>query len=276
MAGFALPFKHDIVLGPMTSVEIKGKAGPSPYRFNVNLMLDEAEQNNALHFNPRFDQRQVVLNSKTNGKYGGEEKPPAEFLFEPNKKFKIRIFVTSEDFQLAVNGRCLYFYKHRLPYQSIRRLVINDQPKAGPSVFINDISIKEEGGPSLISNGRVVQLIPKSYPYSTLRMRPDGSVDAFGGRGKKAQFQIVARGGNFLFKNVKNPSLFLAIKDGHLKSGGGGPFCEFKPSGAGAYVVFQSAKFPGQHIGVLPNGDIKPAANTGRGEHGQFLIRIMD
>ena len=81
-----------------------------------------------------------------------------------------------------------------------------------------------------------MQLIPKSYPYSTLRMRPDGSVDAFGGRGKKgmntntpvvycinyinvlAQFQIVARGGNFLFKNVKNPSLFLAIKDGHLKS----------------------------------------------------------
>eukprot|EP00118_Oscarella_pearsei_P024624 m.306455 g.306455 ORF g.306455 m.306455 type:complete len:277 (+) comp41252_c0_seq1:48-878(+) len=276
MAGFCLPFKHDISLGPMSSVEIKGKAGPSPYRFSINLMLDEAEINNALHFNPRFDQRQVVLNSKLNGKYGGEERPPAEFLFEPNRKFKIRIFVTQEDFQLAVNGRCLYFYKHRLPYQAIKRIVIYDQQKAGPSVVINQVSVKDEGGASLIQQGRIVQLIPKAAPYGTIRLREDGGVDARGGRGKKAQFHIEARGGHFLFKSVKNPSLYLAIRDGHLTSGKGGPFCEFAPVGIGAYVALSSAKFPGQHIGVLPSGEVKPPANTGRGEHGQFLLRIMD
>ena len=35
-------------------------------------------------------------------------------------------------------------------------------------------------------------------------------------------------------------------------------------------VVLESVVFPGQHVGILPDGEPKPPEHTGRGEHGRF------
>ena len=32
---------------------------------------------------------------------------------------------------------------------------------------------------------------------------------------------------------------------------------------------------PGHHLGILPNGSMKPPRETGRGEHGQFYMKIL-
>ena len=40
-------------------------------------------------------------------------------------------------------------------------------------------------------------------------------------------------------------------------------------------VTFESVKFPGQRIGILPNGEVKPPENTGRGQHGQFVPKVV-
>ena len=35
-------------------------------------------------------------------------------------------------------------------------------------------------------------------------------------------------------------------------------------------MVLESVRFPGQHVGILPDGDAKPADQTGTGEHARF------
>ena len=34
--------------------------------------------------------------------------------------------------------------------------------------------------------------------------------------------------------------------------------------------MLESVRFPGQHVGVLPDGSIKPPTQTGKGPHAQF------
>jgi len=37
-------------------------------------------------------------------------------------------------------------------------------------------------------------------------------------------------------------------------------------------VTIASAQLPSHHVGLLPNGQMKPASETGRGKHGQFAV----
>ena len=43
-------------------------------------------------------------------------------------------------------------------------------------------------------------------------------------------------------------------------------------------IVLESVVFPGQHVGILPDGEPKPPDHTGRGEHGRFTppLRVLD
>ena len=37
-------------------------------------------------------------------------------------------------------------------------------------------------------------------------------------------------------------------------------------------VCFESVKHPGQHLGIIEDGSVKPPGNTGKGKHGRFHI----
>ena len=43
----------------------------------------------------------------------------------------------------------------------------------------------------------------------------------------------------------------------------------------GQYVCLESVKYPGQHVGVLPDGSVKPPHQTGKGPHGRFIASAL-
>ena len=40
-------------------------------------------------------------------------------------------------------------------------------------------------------------------------------------------------------------------------------------------ISLESAKFPGQHVGILPSGYPKPPSQTGRGPHASFTVELI-
>ena len=40
------------------------------------------------------------------------------------------------------------------------------------------------------------------------------------------------------------------------------------------FIALESSKNPGQHVGIRPDGTVKPPTETGKGEHGQFAVII--
>ena len=44
---------------------------------------------------------------------------------------------------------------------------------------------------------------------------------------------------------------------------------------ADGHLVLESVMFPGQHIGVRENGEVKKPNHTGRLKHGQFKVKVI-
>lgn len=40
------------------------------------------------------------------------------------------------------------------------------------------------------------------------------------------------------------------------------------------FVSLESPNYPGQHLGIRPDGSVKPPSETGTGEHGQFAVVV--
>ncbi|XP_077323567.1 galectin-1-like [Lithobates pipiens] len=63
---------YNFSLKPGHSVEVGGFIPGGCTRFSINLGKDE--KNLVLHFNPRFDERKIILNSMVNDVFGEELK----------------------------------------------------------------------------------------------------------------------------------------------------------------------------------------------------------
>ena len=48
---------------------------------------------------------------------------------------------------------------------------------------------------------------------------------------------------------------------------------QFVPAVDG-HVVLESVQYRGQHVGVLPSGEIKDPGRTGTGQHAQFILNV--
>ncbi|KAB7496831.1 Galectin-7, partial [Armadillidium nasatum] len=59
---------------PGSFVSFKGKIPDGAKRFQVDLMLDDTYCNIALHLNPRFDNKVVVMNVREHNAWSYEEK----------------------------------------------------------------------------------------------------------------------------------------------------------------------------------------------------------
>ena len=51
-------------------------------------------------------------------------------------------------------------------------------------------------------------------------------------------------------------------------------FFPYTLSPANDNVVLESVQYRGQHVGVLPSGEIKEPGRTGTGQHGQFRFTL--
>uniref|UniRef100_A0A671WZB9 Galectin n=1 Tax=Sparus aurata TaxID=8175 RepID=A0A671WZB9_SPAAU len=165
---FVSPKQTIPYLGPIygglregVSIYIQGSVPEDITRFFVNLLCGEAESSDiALHFNPRFDGwDKVVFNSCQNGSWESEEKIRS-MPFSKGEAFEMVIVVTSQGYQIRVNGNDFHTFEHRMPVERVRAMQI-----AG-DVSIQTINVIGGGFPG--SNLPVRKPIKFPVPYSNM------------------------------------------------------------------------------------------------------------
>ncbi|XP_041850286.1 galectin-4-like [Melanotaenia boesemani] len=102
------------------SIYIQGSIPEDITRFFVNLICGESESSDiALHFNPRFDGwDKVVFNSRQDGSWGQQEKI-RKMPFSKRQAFEMLIIVTTQNYQIKVNGKDFFTFSHRIPVEKI-------------------------------------------------------------------------------------------------------------------------------------------------------------
>eukprot|EP01100_Stratorugosa_tubuloviscum_P009643 TRINITY_DN403_c0_g2_i2.p1 TRINITY_DN403_c0_g2~~TRINITY_DN403_c0_g2_i2.p1 ORF type:complete len:135 (+),score=64.22 TRINITY_DN403_c0_g2_i2:84-488(+) len=132
-------------------------------------------------------------------------------------------------------------------------------------------------GMGRFANGAIIRLESVATGRA-LRIMEDGSVNGNGGNGKKAQFHVIRQGKDVLLRNVQNPNYYLRItENGELCGRGqGGRFCNLrKKKQADSTFTFESVNHPSWHVGILNNGQPKPANNTAEGTNARFRVQRL-
>ncbi|XP_077994876.1 galectin-8-like [Glandiceps talaboti] len=125
----SLPYSGCIPGGmyPGRLIYVSGIANSQPDRFRVDLCKRDSEVTHheiALHLNPRFGKSQIVCNTKKNDKWGAEERNAPYFPFAPNTNFEIIILCEPGSYKVAVNGRHLLEYAHRIPLNEVETILV--------------------------------------------------------------------------------------------------------------------------------------------------------
>ncbi|XP_002741329.1 galectin-8-like [Saccoglossus kowalevskii] len=127
IANPSTPYIGEIPNGmfPGRMIIINGTAPPKPTRFGVNLQIGHNEDKShdvAFRFNPRFPANTIICNTRENKTWGDEEKSAPYFPFQASADFEIIILCLNECYKVAVNGRHLLEYRHRIAYQQVNTL----------------------------------------------------------------------------------------------------------------------------------------------------------
>ncbi|CAF0886370.1 unnamed protein product [Rotaria sordida] len=111
--GFGLPVPYQTPISPTLSVgtQIHVSGTPTGSRFEVNLK--NYQDDIVLHFNPRFDDQALVLNSAQRGAWGQEERH--SLPMQRGIRFTLVIMVTNNGFNIAVNNSHFCEYHQRAP-----------------------------------------------------------------------------------------------------------------------------------------------------------------
>ncbi|XP_075043247.1 galectin-4-like isoform X3 [Mixophyes fleayi] len=120
-----VPFQS-AVLGGITEgkrVTIQGQAHSHAKKFAVNFVCYNSDI--AFHFNPRFDEGNVIVCNTMQCKSWGSEERKNHMPFKKNTYFDIAITVLGHAFQVTVNGQYILEYRHRVSYQTIQSLEVN-------------------------------------------------------------------------------------------------------------------------------------------------------
>ncbi|KAJ8280294.1 hypothetical protein GJAV_G00052860 [Gymnothorax javanicus] len=147
-------------------------------RFHINLQCGEAHCSDiALHFNPRFCPCEIVVFNSFHHGWQNEERCPMPL--RRGESFKLIIAVTTEGYQLIIDGNAYYLYKHRIPVNSVRALAIGgdvtmhmvnfaeaEGEQEGPVVAIPHVRSIQGGlqvGMRLLFKGRVPQSLDRFH-----------------------------------------------------------------------------------------------------------------
>ncbi|XP_035174463.1 oxygen-regulated protein 1 isoform X2 [Oxyura jamaicensis] len=100
-----------------------------------------------------------------------------------------------------------------------------------------------------------------------LYLRPDGSCSGTGQQQQESYWKVhKISSGVCMFESVRNPGMYLKIKDGQCNgTGTGDECCHFKVEKnleAGS-VSLESVRNKGMYVGLLPDGQTKPVINIG-------------
>ncbi|XP_055003744.1 galectin-4-like [Boleophthalmus pectinirostris] len=108
-----------------SSIYIQGSIPEDITRFHVNLLCGQSDTNDiALHCNPRFDGwDKVVFNTRQNDCWDSEDKIRS-MPFCKGERFEMVIMVTSQGYQIRVNGKDFHMFPHRIPVERVGGLQI--------------------------------------------------------------------------------------------------------------------------------------------------------
>lgn len=106
----------------------KGFFYPQGSRFSINLTYGTSVSDDiALHFNPRRDDGQVVLNSREGGQWQREERHPLPAAFLQMLPFQVEIANKSKKFKIYVNGLKFGSFRARGRVENIRGINVAQQ-----------------------------------------------------------------------------------------------------------------------------------------------------
>jgi len=121
---FAMETPVPMNVFPGRVITISGRSNNNASRFELNLLAGNYNGADvAFHFNPRFDQHEVVRNSCQGGGWGAEEKQGG-FPLHPGQPFEIQIVCFPEHYQVNCNGHAWFTFRHRIPYQNVQALQV--------------------------------------------------------------------------------------------------------------------------------------------------------
>lgn len=136
-------------LEPGTLIVIRGHVPCDVDRFQVDLQCGSSVKPRAdvaFHFNPRFKRTScIVCNTLMNEKWGWEE-ITYDMPFNREKSFEIVIMVLKEKFQVAVNGKHILLYAHRISLEKIDTLGIYGKVNIH-SIGFSFSSVQKSGTP---------------------------------------------------------------------------------------------------------------------------------
>uniref|UniRef100_A0A8C6Y574 Galectin n=1 Tax=Naja naja TaxID=35670 RepID=A0A8C6Y574_NAJNA len=122
----ALPY-YEIVRGGLhtgMAVYVNGRVPKVSNRFRVDFAFAKHEGADlAFHFNPRFDLNELVIDTFESGKWKKQEK--YQNPFRKGEHFKVIFIVTEAGYQILVNRKLLYVFRHRIPPQSVHFIEVS-------------------------------------------------------------------------------------------------------------------------------------------------------
>uniref|UniRef100_A0A9J7YU52 Galectin 4 n=1 Tax=Cyprinus carpio carpio TaxID=630221 RepID=A0A9J7YU52_CYPCA len=118
---------------------LKGVVPTNADQFEINFKTGPSSNDDmAFQFNPRMDQK-VAMNSVINGSWGTEESV-SDNPFKKGEAFEMFSVIKSEGFQVYVNGKELYTFKHRIPLEKVSTLNISGDVAVNLSGFLQNWS----------------------------------------------------------------------------------------------------------------------------------------
>ncbi|XP_035240194.1 uncharacterized protein LOC118209143 [Anguilla anguilla] len=112
-------------LKPGTAVIFQGVLPSESNRFSIDLQCGETEGcDTAFQFQPQLEPEEVVVcNSFQNGSWETEERL-TEMPFRKGEDFELVYNITAEGYQVKVNGQQYHMFKHRIPVEQVRALLV--------------------------------------------------------------------------------------------------------------------------------------------------------
>ncbi|KAK3595993.1 hypothetical protein CHS0354_032508 [Potamilus streckersoni] len=125
-----VPFVKNVSLKDNGKIVIKGKALAGASRFNIWLQKGAASEpeNIVFVYDARFnfgsDKNLIVCNHRKGGSWGSEERNANSFPFVVGEKFKMKIKISHDQYQIQVGSHVTTFH-HRMPIHDVDTLRID-------------------------------------------------------------------------------------------------------------------------------------------------------
>ncbi|XP_051512877.1 uncharacterized protein lgals4 isoform X10 [Myxocyprinus asiaticus] len=138
----ALPYVGPVAGGLRAGMALylQGVVPTNADQFAINFKTGQSDKDDiAFHFNPRMGSK-VAMNSFRNGGWQTEESA-SENPFKKGDAFEMFIVPKPEGYQVCVNGKEHYMFKHRIPLENVKALNILGHVAAKLFGFIENWSI---------------------------------------------------------------------------------------------------------------------------------------